>query len=190
MRRDEDRQRQVEELQRFPARRASPQSERLAPRRVDQAAVREAGPVQQQSGSGWFEPDQPDPAPAIAPSTAAGEPKPATLLHAPRRTPRAWLLLVPGVTLTLGMVLGFAVGSARSGSQPTSASATRASATQPRSPSTVVVLRPAASPACLETSRRADELIELLVTNRRSRASDLLVAYTVASRQCRRDASP
>jgi hypothetical protein len=53
-----------------------------------------------------------------------------------------------------------------------------------------VVVRPAASSACLETARRADELIDLLITNRRSRAADLLVAYTVASRQCRKDASP
>jgi hypothetical protein len=84
-------------------------------------------------------------------------------------------------------VLGFAAGSARSGSQPTST----ATVTQPRSPSTVVVVvRPAASSACLETARRADELIELLITNRRSQAADLLVAYTVASRQCRKDASP
>jgi hypothetical protein len=53
-----------------------------------------------------------------------------------------------------------------------------------------VVVRPAASPACLETAKRADELIDLLITNQRSRAADLLVAYTVASRQCRRDTSP
>ena len=189
MRRDEDQQREVEELQRFLARRASPQSERLAPSQADQAALEEAGPAQQQREWDWFEPDQPDPAPAIASAAAAGEPRPATRLQAQRRTPPAWLLLAPAVTLALGVVLGFALGSARPGSQPTSAPATRAPATQPRSPSTVVV-RPAASSACLETARRADELVELFVTNRRSRAADLMVAYTVASRQCRRDASP
>jgi hypothetical protein len=54
----------------------------------------------------------------------------------------------------------------------------------------VVVVRPVASPACLETAKRADELIELLISNQRSRAADLLVAYTVANRQCRKDASP
>jgi hypothetical protein len=55
---------------------------------------------------------------------------------------------------------------------------------------TSVVVRPTASSACLETATRADELIDLLVKNRRGRAADLLVAYTIASRQCRRDASP
>jgi hypothetical protein len=54
----------------------------------------------------------------------------------------------------------------------------------------VVVVRPAASPACLETARRADALLKLLISNRRSRAAELLVACTVASRQCRKDASP
>ena len=44
--------------------------------------------------------------------------------------------------------------------------------------------------ACLETARRADEIIHLFIANKRQRASDLLVAYSVASRQCRRDASP
>jgi hypothetical protein len=95
------------------------------------------------------------------------------------------------VTLAVGLVLGFAVGSVRSGSGPTGAPPTRAPATQPvQAPQTSVVVRPAASSACLETARRGDELIELLIRNQRSRAADLLVAYTVASRQCRKDASP
>jgi len=151
----------------------------------------EAEPVQRQRGAGWFEPDQPDPAPAIAAPAVGGEPQPATLLQAPqRRTPRARLLIAPAVTLALGTVLGFAIESTRSGGQPTSAPATRTPATQPRSPHTSLVVRPAASSASLETARRGDELIELLITNQRSRAADLLVAYTVASRQCRKDASP
>jgi hypothetical protein len=151
----------------------------------------EAEPVERQRGAGWFEPEQPDPTPEIAAPAVGGEPQPATLLQAPQRwTPRAWRLLVPAVTLMLGIVLGSAIESARSGSQPTSAPATGTSATQPRGPHTSVVVRPVASSACLETARRADELIELLITNRRSRAADRLVAYTVASRQCRKDASP
>jgi hypothetical protein len=52
------------------------------------------------------------------------------------------------------------------------------------------VARPTASSACLETARRADEVTNLLITNRRSRAAEVLVAYTVPSRQCRRDAAP
>jgi len=151
----------------------------------------EAEPVQRQRGAGWFEPDQPDPAPAIAAPAVGGESQPATLLQAPqRRTPRARLLIAPAVTLALGTVLGFAIESTRSGGQPTSAPATRTPATQPRSPHTSPVVRPAASSACLETARRGDEMIELLITNQRSRAADLLVAYAVASRQCRKDASP
>ena len=88
------------------------------------------------------------------------------------------------------VLLGYALGSARAGGEPTSAPATRSPVTQPAPPSTSVVVRPTASSACLETARRGDQIIHLLLTNRRNRAADLLVAYTVASRQCRRDASP
>jgi hypothetical protein len=100
------------------------------------------------------------------------------------------MLTAFAVTLAVGMVLGFAVGSVRSG-EPTSAPAPRAPATQPtQAPQTSVVVPSGASSACLETATRADQLIDLLISNRRSRAADLLVAYTVASRQCRKDASP
>jgi hypothetical protein len=93
--------------------------------------------------------------------------------------------------LAVGMVLGFAVGSIRWDGQPTSAPATGAPATQPARPTPAgVVVRPVASSACVETARRGDQLIELFTSNQRIRAGDLLVAYTVASRQCRRDASP
>jgi hypothetical protein len=44
------------------------------------------------------------------------------------------------------------------------------------------VVRATASSACLETARRADEMIHLLIRNRRDQAAELLVAYTVASR--------
>jgi len=151
---------------------------------VDQAAVEETGPDRRRLAS-LFEPAGPDPAPAPA-SPAAGGP-----LEAPRRRPRAWRLVVPAVTLAVGVVLGFALGSARAGGEPATITATRSPATQPpRAPVTSIVVRPTASSACLETARRADELIQLLVTNRRRRAAEVLVAYTVASRQCRRDASP
>jgi hypothetical protein len=191
MRRDEDRQSEVEELRCFPARRESPQSGRLTPRQVEQAALAEAGPVQRQREWGWFEPDQSRPAPAVASSAVGAEPQPGTLLQAPRRTPRAWLLIAPAVTLAVGIGLGFAAGSARSGGEPASAPATRTPATAPApAPPTSVVVRPAASSACLETARRGDQLIALLISNQRSKAADLLVAYTVASQQCRKDTSP
>jgi hypothetical protein len=171
-----------------------PDSAGLAAEAADHAALK-AGPVQPQHRSGWFE--QTGPGPDSAPETAAPgageEPQPGTLVQAPRRLPRAWLLSALAVTLAVGGVLGFAVGSARSGSDPMSASATRAPAPPPaqatRTP-VVVVARPTASSACLETARRGDQLIGLLVSKQRSRAADLLVAYTVASRQCRKDASP
>jgi hypothetical protein len=191
MRRNQDRrQREVEEPRRLAAR-APLGSAGLAAEEADQAVLGEAGPVQRQHGSGWFEQIRPDPAPATAVPAAGAEPQPGTLVQTPRRPRRAWLLSAPAVTLAVGMVLGFAMGSVRSGGEPTRAPATRAPAAQPaQPPQTSVVVRPAASSACLETARRGDQLIGLLTTNQRSRAADLLVAYTVASRQCRKDASP
>lgn len=105
------------------------------------------------------------------------------------RPRRAWRLVVPAATLAVGMVLGFALGSARAGREPAGVAAARPPTTRPAPPTSVVV-RPSASPACLETATRGDRLIELLVTNQRDKVADLLVAYTVASRQCRKDASP
>jgi len=52
------------------------------------------------------------------------------------------------------------------------------------------VVQPAATSACLETARRGDELVALLINNQRDRAAKLLVPYHVASRQCARDAAP
>ena len=173
--------------------RARPEPARLAAGDTDRTTLMKAGPTQRQRSLGWFEPEQPDPAPTTAASAAGEQPRPGPLLQALRRPRRAWPRILPAVTLAIGMVLGFAVGSVRlgAGGEPASPPATRASATRPaRAPQTSVVVRPAASSACLETARRGDELVELLISNRRSRAADLLVAYTVASRQCRKDASP
>ena len=89
------------------------------------------------------------------------------------------------------MVLGFALGSARSGGEPAGATVARPPATRPApAPVTSVTVRSVATPACLEAASRGDEIIDLLVKNRRGRAADLLGAYTIASRQCRRDAAP
>jgi hypothetical protein len=192
LRNRDPRPREVQEPRRL-AERARRESAGLAAREADQAALGEAGPVQRQHGSGRFEQTRPDPAPAAAAPAAGGEPQPGTLVQVPRRPPRAWLLSALAVTLAGGMVLGFAVGSVRSGGEPTSAPAMRAPATQPAhgpQPSAVVVVRPTASSACLETARRGDQLIGLLISNQRRRAAGLLVAYTVASRQCRKDTSP
>jgi hypothetical protein len=110
----------------------------------------------------------------------------------PRRAPRwGWLLAAPAATLAVGLALGFVLGSSRAAGEPSAAPATLAPTTAPApAPATSVVVRQIASSACLETATRADKLIHLLVRNRRREAADLLVAYTVASRQCRRDAAP
>jgi hypothetical protein len=149
-----------------------------------QTPVEETEPLQPGLAS-LFEPAWPDPLRAPPPPAAVG------LLEAPRRRPRARLLVASAVTLAVGLVLGFALGSTRAGGDPTGVTAARSPAARPPSaPVTSIVVRPTASSACLETATRADRLIELLIRNRRSEAADLLVAYTVASRQCRRDASP
>jgi hypothetical protein len=130
----------------------------------------------------WFEPDPPDPASGTMSAVHDQPPRPAGW---------AWRLAAPAVTLVLGMVLGFALGAGRSGGEPASGTAPRPPATQPvPAPVTSVVVRPTASSACLETAARADQILDLLIRNRRSEAADLLQAYTIASRQCRRDASP
>jgi hypothetical protein len=52
-----------------------------------------------------------------------------------------------------------------------------------------VVVQLTATSACLETARRGGEISHLFVTNQHDRVADLLVAYSVPRRQCRRDAS-
>jgi hypothetical protein len=165
------------------------QAERLRAGEAGQAAVTEPRDVRGRLVP-LFEPAQPDPAaPGTSSPAARREPQPVT---APPRTPRAWLLLlVPALTLAVGLAVGFSLASTRVDSQPTPAPATRSPVTQPApAPPTSVVFRPTASPACLETARRGDEIIALLNRNRRAEAADLLVAYSVATRQCRKDASP
>jgi hypothetical protein len=105
----------------------------------------------------------------------------------------AWLLLVPVLTLAVGVLLGFALGSTRASRQPTGPAPTSLSSPTTglvAPPSTGVVARHYASPACLEATRRGDHLIDLLIRNQRRQVEDLLVAYTVAAQQCRKDATP
>jgi hypothetical protein len=142
-----------------------------------------------------FEPDQPDPPPptAAAAPAVAGTPQLVPPPRPPRRTVSTWLLLVPALTLAAGATLGFALGSRQTSREAASAvfTSSPSPATQPvPPPSTKLVVRLRASPACLETAKRGDHLIDLLIRNQRSQAERLLVAYTVAARQCRNDASP
>ncbi|HEV8166576.1 MAG TPA: hypothetical protein VGR74_19410 [Actinomycetota bacterium] len=132
--------------------------------------------------AGLFEPAQAGPPP----------PPPAPAPAGPQRP--LWLLLAPALTLVVGAVLGFVLGTTQAHRQPAAAAPTSsapAPTTQPAPPpSTKVVVRNYASPACLETARRADRLIDLLIRNQRTRVEQLLVPYTIAARQCRQDASP
>ena len=134
-----------------------------------------------------FDPPPPRTAPAVA-----GPPKSTPPSLPPRRALSAWLLLPPALTLAVGLTLGFTLGATQVGHQqtgpapPSAAPTTRLVPT----PSTRVVVRHYASPACLETARRGDHLIDLLIRNQRDQVEDLLVLYTVAARQCRKDASP
>jgi hypothetical protein len=135
--------------------------------------------------AGLFEPEQPGP-----PPPPPAEPAPAGPRHPP------WLLLAPALALAVGAVLGFALGTTQAHRRPASA-APISSAPAPitarpaPAPSTRIVVRNYASPACLETTRTADRLIDLLIRNQRTDATErLLFAYTVAARQCRQDASP
>jgi hypothetical protein len=132
-----------------------------------------------------FEPPGPPAAPGSPP---AGGP-PLAGSQASSRTPWGWLLAASAAALVVGMVLGFALGSQRPQREPAAATAPPPAATRPI-PATPATVRSVASPACLETASRGDEIIDLFVKNQRSRAVDLLEAYTIASRQCRRDASP
>ena len=180
----------VEFLRTFVSERARLQAEQLAARNADQAALEETDPEQRPLAP-LFEPAQPQPAPATPSPAAARTPQPVTAFEPPRRTPRAWLLIAPALTLALGLAAGFALGSTRANGEPTRAPATRTPTTQPTpTPPTSVVVQRTATSACLETARKADEIIRRFAANQRDRVADLLIAYTVASRQCRRDASP
>jgi hypothetical protein len=180
----------IDFLRTFVSERARRQAEQLAAHNADQTAGEETDPAQPPLAP-LFEPDQPQPAPPTPPPAADRTPQPMTADKPPRRTPRAWPLIAPALTLALGLAVGFALGSNRADTEPKNAPATRPPATQPApAPPTSVVVQRTATSACLETARRADEIIQLFATNQRDRVAELLVAYTVASRQCHRDASP
>ena len=157
-------------------------------------APAEATPSPSSQRVSLFEPHQPDPPPpGAAPPVVAGPPQPPRPAQPPPRRVSAWLLLVPGLTLAVGALLGFALGSTQASRQPTGPAP--ASLSSPTTglvapPSTGVVARHYASPACLEATRRGDHLIDLLIRNQRRQVEDLLVAYTVAAQQCRKDATP
>src|SRR5215218_10003782 len=174
------------------SRRARRQPDTPAAARPDQAPV-EATPSSRSQLASLFEPQQPDPPPPRAAPAVAGPPQPLRPAQPPPRRVSAWRLLVPALTLAVGALLGFVLGSAQASRQPTGPALTSLSSPATglvAPPSTRVVARHYASPACLEAARRGDHLIDLLIRNQRREVENLLVAYTVAAQQCRKDATP
>jgi hypothetical protein len=172
--------------------RARPQLDVSATARPDQAPAESTGSSRPRLGS-LFEPDQPDPPPPEAVQAATGPSPPMRPAQPPPRKRSAWLLLVPALTLAVGAVLGIALGSTQASRHPTGVTTTSPPSPSTRPavpPSTRVVVRHYASPACLEATKRGDQLIDLLIRNQRTQVENLLVAYTVAAQQCRKDATP
>jgi hypothetical protein len=130
-------------------------------------------------------------------SPAEQQPLPGLLPPAPPPVDRpvrpGWLWLAAVVLIFgLGTGLGYLLPRSGAGAQPAPA-APQPSATTPAVPRTSTAPRPSAvvPRACLETARRADETIHLLVTNVRDRRlARALKAYTLASQACREEASP
>jgi hypothetical protein len=116
---------------------------------------------------------------------------PAPPLDQPAWPRRRWLGAMV-LIFVLGTGLGYLLPRAGAGAQP-APPAPQPSATTSAAPRTTAAPEPSAvaPPACLETARRADETIHLLVTNVRDRRlAKALKAYTLASQACREEASP
>jgi hypothetical protein len=176
----------------LPSRRVRRQPDTPVAARPDQVPA-EATPSSRTQLASLFEPKQPDPPPPGAAPVVAGPLEPLRPAQPSLRRVSAWLLLVLALTLAVGVLLGFALASTQASRQPTGPAPTPLSSPTTglvATPSTRVIVRHYASPACLEAARRGDHLIDLLIRNQRREVEDLLVAYTVAAQQCRKDATP
>ena len=103
-----------------------------------------------------------------------------------------FLCAVMALIFVLGTGLGYLLPRSGGGAQPPPPSP-QPPVTTAAAPRTSTAPRPRAvvPPACLETARRADQTIHLLVTNVRTRRlAEALKAYTIASQACREEASP
>jgi hypothetical protein len=113
---------------------------------------------------------------------------PAAPLDQPARPRWQWLAAV-ALIFVLGTGLGYLLP--RSGGSAQPAPPPQPSVTTPAAPQPSTPPRAIAPPACLETARRADEVIALLNRNIRTRRlAEALKAYTLASQACRQEASP
>jgi hypothetical protein len=109
---------------------------------------------------------------------------------AKRPAPPRWRWVAAVALLLVGTGLGYALPRAGSNDpQPPPAPATARPplSSQPQQPQPV----PSVPQACLEMTRRGDELVHLFTINDRSRRLvEALKAYTRASQACRQQASP
>jgi hypothetical protein len=184
------RESEVEAFRRLLAARAHPDAQPRPTAEADQPA--DVDTTARRPPVSLFEPDQPNPNSAVALPTPAGNPQLVSASATHQRRPRGWLRLVLALILALGLSgAGFVLGSSWTARTLPNPQAMPAPVTQPPSvTATSIVVRQVATPACLETAKRGDELVALLINNKRSRAAKLLVPYHVASRQCARDAGP
>lgn len=184
------RESEVEAFRRLLAAREHPDAQQRPTAEADQPADVQAS-IRRPRLS-LFEPDQPNPNSAVVLPTPAGDPQLVSTPATHQQRPRGWLRLALALTLALGLAgAGFVLGSSWNARTPPNPQASPAPLTQPTSvTATSIVVRQVATPACQEAAKRGDELIALLINNKRSRAAKLLVPYHVASRQCARDASP
>lgn len=122
-------------------------------------------------------------------------PPPAAPLDQPTRPRWQWLAAV-ALIFVLGTGLGYLLPRSGAGDQPAPTpppSASTPAAPRTSTPPRVVVPPPrvVVPRSCLETARRGDETVHLLMTNVRDRRlAEALEAYTAASQACRKEASP
>jgi hypothetical protein len=182
---------------------------RLASAEGDAGATAEAGPGVPPHRVRPAPDDQADdqaveaePVPAPAPPPASPAPAPGAGPAADRRRPvlpsgRRGLAVLLATTAVVGVVVAFAVGlrlgQAQASPEPAAGAppAAQSSVVTGQAAATTVSTVVTAPPACLETARLGDRVIDLLVANRRGPELDrALDGYLAASQRCRRAAAP
>jgi hypothetical protein len=130
-------------------------------------------------------PGEPENAGEATPALPPPEKPAAVAAPADSRQLPTWALpaVIALVCLLVGGGLGFLLHRpAATSAQPTTSTVVV---------STVPETKQIAPPACLESARRADVVIDLLIRNIRDRRLTMaLEAYTEASQACRKEASP